>query len=103
MTVILKTINRLISNTIYFLAFFGMFPVAEGGRKLTNDVGRSPESFAVDGTTRSVASRLHLTGTSSSIRPYFFTNKIVNNSSPLSLYFSSKPGISVILSGLNLV
>ena len=22
-----------------------MFPVAEGGRKLTNDVGRSPESF----------------------------------------------------------
>ena len=26
--------------------YFGMFPVAEGGRKLTNDVGRSPESFA---------------------------------------------------------
>ena len=24
---------------------FGMFPVAESGRKLTNDVGRSPESF----------------------------------------------------------
>ena len=24
---------------------FGVFPVAEGGRKLTNDVGRSPESF----------------------------------------------------------
>ena len=23
----------------------GMFPVAEGGMKLTNDVGRSPESF----------------------------------------------------------
>ena len=23
----------------------GMFPVAEGGKKLTNDVGRSPESF----------------------------------------------------------
>ena len=22
-----------------------MFPVAKGGRKLTNDVGRSPESF----------------------------------------------------------
>ena len=24
---------------------FGVFPVAEGGRKLTNVVGRSPESF----------------------------------------------------------
>ena len=28
-----------------WLNMSGMFPVAEGGRKLTNDVGRSPESF----------------------------------------------------------
>ena len=29
---------------------FGVFPVAEGGRKLTNDVGRSPGSFATVNT-----------------------------------------------------
>ena len=35
-----------------------MFPVAEGGRKLTNDVGRSPESFGMKNGVVDVASQL---------------------------------------------